>query len=113
MRATRESWENSARLPQYALKKSAIRRSARSISRSTSIADKLLNVADCFDRSVSKRSRSASDSSRRLRSSSGEDLAEKLEPFHQLFREGSVATERVEDYDTHHRSADAQRDGQV
>ena len=68
-RATRVSWESSARLPQSALKKSAIRRSARLISRSTSVADKLLNVADCSDRSVSKRSRSASNSSRRFRSS--------------------------------------------
>jgi hypothetical protein len=51
------------------LKKSTIRRSARSIARSISVGDKLLNVAVCSDRRVSKRSRSAINSSTRLRSS--------------------------------------------
>jgi hypothetical protein len=85
------------------LKKSAIRRSARSIPRSISAADKLLNVAVCSDRSVSKRSRSAPRRSLEPRRTSlrSADAART--------RPGPLGPERVKDQHAEHRPADAQR----
>ena len=56
------------------------------------VPDKLLNVADCSDMRVSKRSRSASDRSRRFRSSAPANTsAQQPEPPHEFGRPGPLA----------------------
>jgi hypothetical protein len=66
-RAVRLSSEYSVKLPQSTASRSAIRRSARWISRSTSAAEMRLKVATCSDSKVSNWSRSPSKTSARRR----------------------------------------------
>ena len=97
-RAMRVSWESSARLPQSAGKKSAIRRSARLISRSTSVAGQAaergrLLRQECLEAQPLGQQQLQALSLERP----GEDLGEELEALHELVRPGALSPERVKD----------------